>query len=149
MNIQDWFHLGFTSLISLLSKGFSRVLQHFQHDSWKASILWCWAFFMVQLSHPYMIIAIALTIRNLVGKVMSLCFNMLSRFVIAFLPRSKHHLISWLQSPPAVTLELKNKVCHHFHFFRFYLPWCDRTGCHDLSFLNVQFFFLFVSTIII
>ncbi|CAN0470004.1 unnamed protein product [Rangifer tarandus platyrhynchus] len=81
----------------------------FQHHSSKASILWCSAFFIVQLSHPYMTTGktIALTRRTFVGKVMSLLFNMLSRFVIAFLPRSKHLLISWLQSPSAVVLEPK------------------------------------------
>ena len=78
-----------------------------QHHSWKASILWHSAFFRVQLSHPYMTTGqtIALTRRTFVGKVMFLLFNMLSRLVIAFLPRSKHLLISWLQSPSAVILE--------------------------------------------
>ena len=73
-----------------------------QHHSPKASILWCSAFFIVQLSHPYMTIekTIALTRRTFVGKLMSLLFNMLSRLVIAFLPRSKHLLISRLQSHP-------------------------------------------------
>ena len=72
----------------------------FQHHSSKASILWCWAFFIVQLSHLYMTTGktIALTIQTIVGKVMSLLFNMLFRFVIAFLPRSKRLLFSWLQS---------------------------------------------------
>uniref|UniRef100_A0AC11D1E3 Uncharacterized protein n=2 Tax=Ovis aries TaxID=9940 RepID=A0AC11D1E3_SHEEP len=78
-----------------------------QHHSSKASILWRSAFFTVQLSHPYMTTGktIALTKRTLVGKVMSLLLNMLSRLVITFLPRSKHLLISWLQSPSAVILE--------------------------------------------
>uniref|UniRef100_A0AC11DQQ2 Uncharacterized protein n=2 Tax=Ovis aries TaxID=9940 RepID=A0AC11DQQ2_SHEEP len=78
-----------------------------QHHSSKASILWCSAFFTVQLSHPYMTAGktIALTRQTLVSKVMSLLFNMLSRFVIAFLPRSKRLLILWLQSPSAVILE--------------------------------------------
>ena len=78
-----------------------------QHHSLKASILWCSAFFMVQLSHPYMTIGktIVLTIWTFVSKVMSLLFNMLSSFVIAFLSRSKCLLISWLQSPSLVTLE--------------------------------------------
>ena len=80
-----------------------------QHHSSKASILHQSAFFMVQLSHPYMTAGktIALTIWTFVGKVMSLLFNMLSRLVIAFLPRSKCLLISWLQSPSAVILEPK------------------------------------------
>ena len=78
-----------------------------QHHSSKASILRHSAFFMVQFSHPYMTTGktIALTRRTLVGKVMSLLLNMLSRLVITFLPRSKCLLISWLQSPPAVILE--------------------------------------------
>ena len=78
-----------------------------QHDSSKASILRCSAFFTVQLSHPYMTTGktIALSRRTFVGKVMSLLFNMLSRLVITFLPRSKHLLISWLQSPSALILE--------------------------------------------
>ena len=80
-----------------------------QHHSSKASILQCSAFFMVQLSHPYMTTGktIGLTRRTFVDKVMSLLFNMLSRLVIVFLPRSKCLLISWLQSPSAVILEPK------------------------------------------
>ena len=80
-----------------------------QHHSSKASILWRSVFFIVQLSHPYMTTGktIALTRRTFVGKVMSVLFNMLSRLVITFLPRSKHLLISWLQSPSAVILEPK------------------------------------------
>ena len=96
-----------------------------QHHSSKASIIQPSAFFTVQLSHPYMTTGktIALTRRTFVGKVMSLLFNMLSRLVIAFLPRSKCLLISWLQSPPAVILEPpQNKVSHCFHCFPSYLP---------------------------
>ena len=79
-----------------------------QHHSSKASVLWCSPFFIVQLSHPHMTTrkTIALT-RRTFGKVVSLLFNMLSRLVITFLPRSKHLLISWLQSPSAVILESK------------------------------------------
>ena len=78
-----------------------------QHHSSKASILRCSAFFVVQFSRPYMTTGktIALIRQTFVGKVMSLLFNMLSRLVIAFLPRSKHLLISWLQSPSAVILD--------------------------------------------
>ena len=98
----DWFDLlaGQGTLKSLL-----------QHHSSKASILQCSAFFIVQLSHPYMTTGktIALTRWTFVGKVMSLLFNMLSGLVIAFLPRNKHLLISWLQSPSAVILELPPK----------------------------------------
>ena len=94
----DWFDL-------LTVQGTLKSL--LQHCSSKASILHCSAFFMVQLSHPFMTTGktIALTRRTFVGKVMSLLFNMLSRLVIAFLPRSKHLLISRLQSPSAVILE--------------------------------------------
>ena len=83
------------------------VKSHLQHHSSKASILQCSAFFTVQLSHPYMTTGktIALTRRTSVDKVLSLIFNMLSRLVITFLPRSKNLLISWLQSPSAVILE--------------------------------------------
>ena len=96
-----------------------------QHHSSKASILRCSAFFTVQLSHPYVTTGktIALTRRTFVGKVMSLLFNMLPRLVITFLQRSKHLLISWLQSLSAVILELsENKVSHCFHCFSIYLP---------------------------
>ena len=95
---------------------------------------------MVQLSHAYMTIGktIALTIWTFISKVMSLLFNMLSRFVVAFLSRSKRLLISWLQSPSTVILEPKKiksvtvstvspSICH------------EGTGCHDLSFLNAEF----------
>ena len=80
-----------------------------QHLTSKASILWCSAFFIIQLSHPYMTTGktIALTRWTFVGKLTSLLFNKLSTLVIAFLPRSKHLLISWLQSPSAVILEPK------------------------------------------
>ena len=95
-----------------------------EHHSSKASIQ-CSAFFIVQLSHPHMTTGktIALTRWTFVGKVMSLLFNMLSRMVIDFFPRSKRLLISWLQSPSALILEhKKNKVCHCFHCFPIYLP---------------------------
>ena len=112
-----------------------------QHHSSKASILRHSVFFIVQLSHPYLSTGktIALTRRTFVDKVMSLLFNMLSRLVITFLPRSKRLLISWLQSPSAVTLEhKKNKVWHCFHSFPIYFSWSDGTSCHDLRFLNVE-----------
>ena len=107
VNILEWFPLRLTGLISLLSKETLRNLP--QHHCWKASALWQLAFFMVQLSHPYMTTGktIALTTQTLVGKVMSLLLNMLPRLVTAFLPRSKHLLISWLQSPSAVIVEPK------------------------------------------
>ena len=96
-----------------------------QHHTSKASIPRCSDFFVVQLSYPYMTTgnSIALTIRTFVGKVISLLLNMLSRFVIAFLPRSKYLLISWLQSLSTVIFETQeSKICHCFHFFPFYLP---------------------------
>jgi len=95
----DWFDLAVQGTLKSL----------FQHHSSKASILQCSAFFTVQLSHPYMTTGktIALTRWTFVGKVMSLFFNMLSKLVITFLPRSKHLLISWLWSPSAVVLETK------------------------------------------
>jgi len=112
-----------------------------QHHSSKASVLLHSAFFIVQLSHPYMTTGktIALTRWTFVSEVLFLLFNMLSRLVIAFLPRSKCLLNSWLQSPSAVILEPKRVVCHSFHCFRIYLPWSHGTACHELSFLNVKF----------
>ena len=101
----DWFDL-------LALQGTLKSL--LQHHSSKVSILWCSAFFIVQLSHPYMTTGntIALTRWTFVDKVMSLLFNMLSRLVLTFLPRSKHLLISWLQSPSAVILEPRKIIAH-------------------------------------
>ena len=111
-----------------------------QHHNSKASIFLHSAFFIVQFSHPYMTTGktIAFTRWTFVDKVMSLLFNMLSRLVVTFLPRSKHLLISWLQSPSAVILEPRKIVSHCFHCFPIYLPWSDGTESHDLSFLNVE-----------
>ena len=105
MNIQDWFPLGWTGWILLLCKGLSRVFSNTTVS--KASILQRSAFYIDQLSHPYMTTGktIALTRWTFVGQVISLLFNILSRLVITFLPRSKHLLISWLLSPSAVILE--------------------------------------------
>ena len=113
-----------------------------QHHISKTSILWCSAFFMVQLSYPYITTrkTIALIRQTFVSKVMPLLFYMLSRLVIVFLAKSKRLWISWLQSPSAVIFgALQNNMCHCFHCFPIYLPWSDGTRCHDLSFLNVQF----------
>ena len=128
----DWLYL-------LVVQGTLKSL--LQHHSSKASILQHSAFFTVQLSHPYMTIrkTIALTRQTFVVKEMSLLFNMLSRLVITFLPRSKRLLISWLQSPSAVILEPKKIKSDSFHCFPIYFPWSDGTGCHDLRFLNVEF----------
>jgi len=128
MNIQDWFPLGWTGWISLQSKGLSSLLQH--HSS-KASIVQSLAFFIAQFSHPYVTTGktIALTRWTFVGKVMSLLFNMLSRLVIIFLPRSK----CFFNFMAAVTIcsdfgAQKNKVCHCFpHLFAMkwwgQMPW--------------------------
>ena len=116
-----------------------------QHYSSKASILQSLAFFMVQLSHPYMTTGktIALTIRTFASKVMSLFFNTPSRFVIAFLPRSKHLLISWLQSLSTVILEPKkvNSVTVSTFPLLFAMERWDYPGmgCYDLRFLMLSF----------
>ena len=112
-----------------------------QHHSSKASVLQYSAFFIVQLSHPYVTTGktIALIRQTFVDKVMSLLFNMLTRLVITFLPRSKHLLISWLQSPSTVILKPRKiksatvstvspSICHEV----------IGTACHDLCFLNVE-----------
>ena len=127
----DWFYL-------LAVPGTLQSL--LQHHSSKASVLWCSVFFTVQLSHPYMTTGetISLTRWTFVGQVRSLLFNMLSSLVIAFLPRNTCLLISWLQSFCSDFGAPQNKVCHCFHCFPIYLPWSDGTGCHDLSFLNVE-----------
>ena len=115
-----------------------------KHHSSKTSILQHSAFFIVQLSHPYMTTGktIALTRQAFVDKVMPLLFNMLSMLVITFIPRSKRLLISWLQSPFVVIWAPQNKVWYCFHCFPIYFPWSDGTGCHDLRFLNVELFTL-------
>ena len=117
------------------SKGLKSLLQH--HSS-KPSILQHSTFFTVQLSHPYM--TTGKTRWTFVGKVMSLLFNMLSRLVIASLPRSKHLLISWFQSPSAVILEPKKIKSATVSIVFLYI--CHEVmgpRCHDLSFLNIEF----------
>ena len=138
MNIQEWFPLGLTGFYLLTIQGILKCL--LQHHNTKALVLQHSAFFMVQFSHPYMTTGrnIALTRWIFVSKVIYLLFNVLSRFVIAFLPRSKCLLISWLQLPSAVILEPKKIKSVHFHCFPNYSWWSDGTGCHDLSFLNVE-----------
>ena len=136
MNIQDWSPLGWTGWISFrmdwldLFAVQGTLKSLLQHHSSKASILWCSAFFIVQLSHPYMTTekTIALTRQTFVGKVMSLLFNMLSRLVTVFLPRIKHLLISWLQSPSAVILEpqkIKSLTVSHLFTKKWWdqMPW--------------------------
>ena len=126
----------------LLDLAVQRTLKSLlQHHSSKASILWISAFFIVQLSHPYMTTGktITLTKWTFVGKLTSLLSNKLSRLVITFPPRNKGLLSSWLQSTSGVIFEAReNKDCHCFHCFPIYLPWSDGTGCYDLSFLNVE-----------
>ena len=121
MSIQGWFPLRLTGLISLLSNGLLSLLQL---HSLKALVLQCSAFFMVQLSHLYMTTGktIALIIRTFVIKVVSLLFNTLSRFVIAFLLRSNCLLISWLQSPSTMILGPKRKKTW-FCLSPFYIPY--------------------------
>ena len=112
-----------------------------QYHISKESIIWHSAFFIVptlKSIHDYWKNQ-ALPRWTFVSKVMSLLFNMLSWLVIAFLPRSKHLLISWLKLPSAVILEAAKIVAHCFHCFPSYLLWSDGTRCHDLSFLNVEF----------
>ena len=110
-----------------------------QHHSSKGLILQCSAFFIVQLSHPYMTTGKtkALTRQTFVDKVISLPFNTLSGFVTAFLPRDKRLLIHGYSHHLQI-LGPKKIVCHYFHCFPFYLPWSDGTRGHDLLFLNVE-----------
>ena len=137
-NIQDWFPLRLTGVISLQSKELSRVFsnttvqkhQFFstQPSLWSNSHMQTWL-----LEKPW------LWLYGPVGKVISLLFNMLSRFVIAFLPRDKRPLISCLQSPSAVILEPKKMKSVIVSIFPHLLPQSDGTRCHDLSFLSVEF----------
>ena len=129
MNIQDWFPLWLTGLISLQSKRPSRVF------SSTTSVLWHSAFFMIQLSHLYMTIgkSIVLTIQTFVSKVMSLLYNTLPGFVIVFLPRSKR-LNFRATVTLSVILESKKRKSVSFHLFPIYLPWSDGTRCHRLGF---------------
>ena len=137
--IQGWFPLGLIGLTSLQSKELWRVFSSttVQKCQFLSAYLSLWS-----SSHLYMTSVscqtMASTMWTFVGRVMSLFFNMLSRFVIAFLPSSMLLVTSWLQSPSTVTLELRKIVCHCFHCFPTYLPWSDGTGCHDFSVLNVE-----------
>ena len=139
MNIQDWFPLGLTCCISSQSRGLSRVfsnttVQKHQFFSAQPSL---WSNFHIctwLLGRPQFLLY-----QNFVTKVMFLIFNMLSRFVIAFLAKSKHLVISWLQSLSTVILSHKKIVSHCIHCFPIYLLWSDGTRCNDLSFLNIEF----------
>ena len=142
MNTQDWFPLGLIGWISLLSKGSSWIYSHNtvqEHQFFGAQL--CYSPGFTSIYDPGK--TIVLTRRTFVGKVMSLLFNMLSRLVITFLPRSKHLLISRLHSPSAVILEPpKIKPPQNEHCLQWcpiYLQWSDGTRYHDLGFLNVDF----------
>ena len=140
MNTQNWSPLGWTGCISLQSKGLSRVFSNTTVQKHQ--------FFSAQLSsqsnfhiHRWPLDkTIALTRWTFVDKVMSLLFNTMSRLVIAFLPRSKSLLISWLQSPSAVILKpkkIKSITC--FRCFSIYFWWSDGTGCNDLKVFGCEF----------
>jgi len=183
-NTQDWSPLGWTGLISLQSKGLSRVFSNTtvqKHQFFSAQLSsqsnshihtwplekplsevkslsrvrlfatsWTVAYqalpsvgfsrqeYWSGLPFPSSRKTIALTKWTLVGKVISLLFNILSRLVITFLPRYKRLLISLLQSPSAVILEPQKIGWHCFHRFPIYFPGSDGTGCHDLRFLNIE-----------
>ena len=136
MNIQDWFILGWTSWISLLSKGLPRVFSNttIQKHQFFGSQLSLWSNSHI---HTWLLEKSQLWLYKPLS-VMSLLFNMLSRFVIAFLPRSKRLLISWLKSQSTVILEPKKIKSAAVSTITFYLPWSDGNGCHDLRFLNVE-----------
>ena len=138
MNIQDQFPLGWTGWISFESKGLSRVFSNTTVQKHQ--------FFSKQFSlwsdYPYLCMitgkTIVLTRWTFVVKVMSLFFNILSKLVIVFLPRSKRPLISWLQSHLHWFSCSQNKISHVFCCFPIYLPWSAGTRFRDLSFLNVD-----------
>ena len=130
MNIQDWFPLGLTGLIFLQCKGLRSLLQH--HSS-KASILQGSAFFIVELSYPYMTMGktIALTRQTFVGKILFLLFNSFS---------SKEQASFHFMAAVTICSDFgapQNKACHCCHCFPIYLPWSDGTGGHNFSFLYI------------
>ena len=142
MNIQDLFPLGLTGLIPLLSKGLTRVFYSTIFQSISSSVLSLLYGPTLSSIHDYREKKpIILTIWTFVGKVVFLLFNTLSRFVIAFLPKSKYQFISWLQSPPALILEPKEIKSVTVSTFppSVYLPLSEATECCDLSFLNAEF----------
>ena len=140
MTIQSLFPVGLTGLISLLSKGLLRVFS--STTVWKHQFFSGSTFFMVQLSHLYMTTGktVALTRQTFVGKVMFVLFNTLSRFVKAFLPRSKCLLISWQQYTVCSDFGVQeNKTCHCLYFFPFYLLWSMRPNALILVFWMLSF----------
>ena len=139
MNTQGWFPLGLTGLISCCSRGSQKSSPAPQFKSINSSAL---SLLYGPLSQQYMTTGktIDLTIQTSIGKVMSLLFNLPSKFVLTFLPQSKCLLISWLQSSYTVILEPKKiKSVTASTFPPIYLPWSDGIRCHDLNFLNVEF----------
>ena len=109
-----------------------------KHHNSKASVLWCSAFFIVQSIHDSWKDH-RFDCMSFVGKVVCLLFNTMSRFVVAFLPKSKCLLISCLHSPSSYFGAQEEKICQCFYFFPLYLPWSDITRCHYLRFLNIEF----------
>ena len=133
MNTQDWSPLGWTGWIFLQSKGLSRVFSNTWFKSVNSSAV---SFLYSPTLTSYMTTGktIALTRGSFIGKIIFLLFNMLSKLVITFLPRSKCLLISWLHHHLQWFWSPKTKAWHCFHCF----PWSDRPRCHDLRFLNVE-----------
>ena len=138
INTQDWSPLGWTGWISLKSKGLSESSPMPQFKSINSSAF-SFLYSATLISNKTTGKNIALTIWNFVGKMMSLLFNTLSRFVIAFFPSCKHLLMSSTVLVCSDFGAQENKICHCFYFFPLYLAWSDGTGCHDLSLWNVEF----------
>ena len=136
-NIQGWFPLGLTSLISLLFKRLKESSPTPEFKRINSSVL--------SLLYDPTLTSVHDYLKNHSFDYMDPCRQCdisafeYPKFVIAFLPRNKYLLISWLQLPSAMILEPKKIVCHCFHCFTIYLPWSDGTGCHDLRFLNAEF----------
>ena len=142
MNIQDWFALGLTVWSPCSPRDSQDSSPTPQHQLFGSQLS------LYSNSHIHIWLLeknIVLTRWTFVGKAISLLFNTMSRFVTAFLPRSMHLLISWLQSQSAVFGDPQNKICYCFHCLPMYLPYSDGTRCHDLRFLNVEFYQLFHS----
>ena len=132
MNTQGWSPSEWTGWISLQSKGLSRV---FSNTTVQKHQFFGTQLFLYSNSHIH---TWPLVRQTFVDKVMSMLINMLPRLVITFLPRSKHLLMSWLQSPSAVILEPRKIQSTTVSTVTFYLQWSGGTGCHDLRFLNVE-----------
>ena len=137
MNVQGWFPLGLSDLISLLSKGLSRVFSNMFKSICSSVLCLLYGPNLTSVHDHWQ--DIALTIWTLVGKVMSLLFTTLSRFVIAFLSRSNQFLVWRLQSHLQCFWSQKEGICLCLHLFQLHLPWSDGTRCHDLYFLMLNF----------